>query len=122
MTDPAEPSRGRDRPIAVSGLLSITSDGDTLHLRGDGRRLILQADSLGTLHRLRRDLLRRPGDTDLDRLTKLLSTTRLHIEVRVHSQTVLDLDADHPEPNLAARALGLPGQMHLRAALKSLFT
>ncbi|PSQ79902.1 MAG: hypothetical protein BRD46_05445 [Bacteroidetes bacterium QS_8_68_15] len=108
-------------PLDVVADLSLVADGDDLRIRGDGRTVVVAAESLGALRRLLQNLPEsRRTSAHLGRLHGALEEADLTVEVRAAGDRVARLGAD-AEAGAMSRLLRLRGLgVEVRAARPAL--
>ena len=89
-------------PLSVATDLTLTVNGAEAAVQSTGERLFVEFPSLSAALRALRGL---PGD-GTDRLTALLTTTDLTVEVRIRDRTVAVLGAG-AHPGVVSRRLGI---------------
>lgn len=82
-------------PLSVEADLTVTAGGDTIRLIGQGRLLIVEAQTARAVLRLSRLLASSGGNRDrLGQLRTVLRAVDLRAEVRVRGRTVARIDPE----------------------------
>lgn len=106
-------------PLDVVADLSIAVDGEDVHIRGDGRTIVVEAERLGALRRLLRSLpARRRNPGRLGRLHAALEVADLTVEVRAAGDLIARMGAD-ADVSAMSRLLRL-GDVEIRATRPAL--
>jgi len=99
----SDPTEAEPRaPLSVATDLTLTVNGAQAAVRSTGERLFVEFPSLSAALRALRGV---PGG-EADRLTDLLRTTDLTVEVRVRDRTVAVAGAE-AHPGVVSRGLGV---------------
>ena len=120
MADPAAAAPGLpERPLSIQGQLTLRSDGHAFKVRGEGKRIVIEASDLTALKSL---LSQRPSNDQAGGLNQFLRRADLDVQIICRGQPIARL-GPAAEPGWLEKMFQIKGvDVSARGLIKSLFS